>query len=155
MDYSVAQTENDLIEPSPWGSSSPRAARTPFQDSAPDSPTTPTQHGTSDSVSSLPGPTLETSQGSLAQGQTAGRSQDESNPNTQGIPGGQYAQGQQATQPTRGQAARYHGQRGQPQPQQPPPQQRIVPQYKLTAKVTALERSGRKDPVLRFDVYVR
>lgn len=33
-----------------------------------------------------------------------------------------------------------------------PPRQ--VPQYKLQAKITALERSGRKDPVLRFDVYV-
>lgn len=42
-------------------------------------------------------------------------------------------------------AARYHNAR----------QQRPVPQYKLQAKITALERSGRKDPVLRFDVYVR
>lgn len=30
-----------------------------------------------------------------------------------------------------------------------------VPQYKLHAKVTGLERTGRKDPVIRFDVYVR
>ncbi|KKY22673.1 putative vacuolar protein sorting-associated protein vps17 [Phaeomoniella chlamydospora] len=30
---------------------------------------------------------------------------------------------------------------------------RTVPQYKLQAKITALERTGRKDPVLRFDVY--
>ncbi|RMZ75812.1 hypothetical protein DV737_g5111, partial [Chaetothyriales sp. CBS 132003] len=28
-----------------------------------------------------------------------------------------------------------------------------LPAYKLQAKVTALERSGRKDPVIRFDVY--
>lgn len=32
--------------------------------------------------------------------------------------------------------------------------QRSVPAYKLQAKITALERSGRKDPVLRFDVHV-
>lgn len=44
-----------------------------------------------------------------------------------------------------GQPQRYHGNR--PQRQQPA--------YKLTAKVTALERTGRsKDPILRFDVYV-
>ena len=28
------------------------------------------------------------------------------------------------------------------------------PQYKLQAKVTGLERTGRKDPILKFDVYV-
>jgi hypothetical protein len=32
---------------------------------------------------------------------------------------------------------------------------RPVPQYKLVAKITGLERTGRKDPILRFDVYVR
>lgn len=30
-----------------------------------------------------------------------------------------------------------------------------APQHKLQAKVTGLERTGRKDPILRFDVYVR
>jgi len=29
------------------------------------------------------------------------------------------------------------------------------PQYKLQAKVNGLERSGRKDTILRFDIYVR
>jgi len=33
--------------------------------------------------------------------------------------------------------------------------QRQVQQYWLQAKVTALERLGRKDPVIRFDVHVR
>lgn len=33
-------------------------------------------------------------------------------------------------------------------------QRQSVPQYKLQAKVTALERTGRKDPILRFDVHV-
>ncbi|PVI04615.1 vacuolar protein sorting-associated protein Vps17 [Periconia macrospinosa] len=47
-------------------------------------------------------------------------------------------QGQQSQQPQR-----YHGNR--PQRQQP--------QYKLQAKVTGLERTGKKDPILKFDVY--
>jgi hypothetical protein len=51
------------------------------------------------------------------------------------------AQGQQGHQ----QPQRYHGNR--PQRQQP--------QYKLQAKVTGLERTGKKDPILKFDVYVR
>jgi hypothetical protein len=48
-------------------------------------------------------------------------------------------------QPGHQQPQRYHGTR--PQRQQP--------QYKLQAKVTSLERTGKKDPILRFDVYVR
>jgi hypothetical protein len=45
-------------------------------------------------------------------------------------------------------AARYHG---------APPhhaQQRQQPQYKLQTKITGLERTGKKDAILRFDVYV-
>ena len=34
-------------------------------------------------------------------------------------------------------------------------QRQHVPQYKLQAKITGLERTGKKDPILRFDVYVR
>ncbi|KAF2220172.1 vacuolar sorting-associated protein [Elsinoe ampelina] len=41
------------------------------------------------------------------------------------------------------QAARYH-------PRQP---QKPQPQYKLQCKITALERTGKKDPILRFDAY--
>lgn len=34
-------------------------------------------------------------------------------------------------------------------------QETQIPQYKLQAKITGLERTGRKDPILRFDVHVR
>ena len=34
------------------------------------------------------------------------------------------------------------------------PQRSKGPQYKLQAKITGLERTGRKDPILRFDVHV-
>ena len=56
----------------------------------------------------------------------------------------QEAQDQQGTQSQ--QPQRYHhGAR---------PQRQQRPQYKLQAKITGLERTGRKDPILRFDVYV-
>ena len=45
-------------------------------------------------------------------------------------------------------------QQGQPGQQQQQQQQQRSPQYKLQAKVTGLERTGRKDSILRFDVYV-
>ena len=54
----------------------------------------------------------------------------------------QQQQQQQRTGPARYQTGARHAQRQQ------------VPQYKLQAKITALERTGRKDPVLRFDVHV-
>lgn len=47
----------------------------------------------------------------------------------------------------RPQSARYHG--------VPPQQRQHVPQYKLQAKITGMERSGKKDPILKFDVHVR
>ena len=34
-------------------------------------------------------------------------------------------------------------------------QRQNIPQYKLQAKITSLERTGRKDPILRFDIHVR
>jgi hypothetical protein len=41
-------------------------------------------------------------------------------------------------------------------PKQLPTQKRKdKPKYKLQAKITSLERQGRKDPILKFDVYVR
>jgi hypothetical protein len=43
------------------------------------------------------------------------------------------------------------GQRGQGTGRQ---NTRAAPQYKLLAKITGLERTGRKDPILRFDVHV-
>ena len=49
-------------------------------------------------------------------------------------------------------AARYHG---APPHHQPPQQRQPAPQYKLQAKITGLERTGKKDAILRFDVYVR
>lgn len=82
----------------------------------------------------------------------------------------QQPQAQSYDNSNRSEPQRYHHARPQHPPQQPshqgqpqqyqqqqqqqqPPQQPRK-QYKLQAKITALERTGRKDPVLRFDVYV-
>lgn len=43
-------------------------------------------------------------------------------------------------------------QRGQEQQQAP---RQTQPQFRLQAKITGLERTGKKDPILRFDVHVR
>lgn len=58
-----------------------------------------------------------------------------------------YPQHQQQQQPRSNIPSRYHTGARQNQRQN-------LPQYKLQAKITSLERTGRKDPVLRFDVHV-
>lgn len=158
MDYSAVANEA-----SPWGSSSPRNDRSGFSGSAePDSPT-PVRHSHTQSQDSLPEAALFTSQ-TLPTGDVEVIPQTlPSEADQRGLAGGiqnqsqeddglqqaeqSHVQPQTTTQQSqqRPGAARYHSAR----------QQRPVPQYKLQAKVTALERTGRKDPVLRFDVYVR
>ncbi|KAL8962226.1 MAG: hypothetical protein Q9183_005186, partial [Haloplaca sp. 2 TL-2023] len=61
----------------------------------------------------------------------------------QGFP---YQQQQQPQQPRSAVPSRYHTGARQNQ-------RHNLPQYKLQAKITSLERTGRKDPVLRFDVH--
>ena len=64
----------------------------------------------------------------------------------------QFQPQQQSRQPqnqqSRGAPNRYHGGANRNV------QRQNLPQYKLQTKVTSLERTGRKDPVLRFDVHV-
>jgi hypothetical protein len=163
MNYTADPSDAEhLAGPSPWGSSSPKADRTSFPTSSNDVPPSP--------ISAPQEPPFPGEQGSPtlpSHHDTPGRSYPKS-PNVgpadedvgsldpsqhpQSVPSGnvgggeqpQYQQQQYATQQQRPGAARYQASR----------QQKNVPQYKLQAKVTALERTGRKDPVLRFDVYV-
>ena len=74
------------------------------------------------------------------------RQASESNGNLPGGPDRAHSQQQQQRQHQHQQPARYKS-----HPQQ---LQRPQPQYHLQAKITGLERSGRKDPILKFDVHV-
>jgi hypothetical protein len=162
MDYTA---EADALHgSSPWGSSSPRASRNFPQnapDSSPDSPQPVRGHSYNQSQDSIPeSPYLPPPGQSATSVPGEGRIGGEGSQGLQPAEGSEHPQaaaihhpqnqvqqpGQQySEQPQqRPGAARYHGTR----------QSRPVPQYKLQAKVTALERTGRKDPVIRFDVYV-
>ncbi|KAI1386315.1 vacuolar protein sorting-associated protein Vps17 [Hypoxylon trugodes] len=61
------------------------------------------------------------------------------------------AEPQQPGTPTR--QGRPAGEGPSPGQEQQQPQRLRGPQYKLQAKITGLERTGRKDPILRFDVH--
>ncbi|KAK2804661.1 hypothetical protein FQN50_006500 [Emmonsiellopsis sp. PD_5] len=134
MDYSSLPHDPDHpVDSSPWGSSSPRADRTFPASDVPPSPLPP-QH-------SPYGADHE------PQHDEVGHTQDISE-RLQGAqiqdaerPQAQTDQGPHRTQVS----ARYQtGARAKA---------RQHPQYKLQAKITALERTGKKDPVLRFDVH--
>ena len=146
MDYPGAGT-------SPWASS-PEASRTSLSNEVP--------------RDDLPGPAYQASQGGSEAAGSSAANGDDYGSSRYGQPGSwspeqqqqqwqgnQSHQQQQQQQQSQGpaeenrrpQSARYHG--------VPPQQRQHVPQYKLQAKITGMERSGKKDPILRFDVHVR
>lgn len=159
MDYSAVSSDADALHgQSPWGSSSPRADRS-FASTA-DSPASPTPirgHSYSDSQDSISGTQFPANTSDISNSTTLLDPNAQQQTAPQHEPP-QHAQGHGQTAPLSAQehqylaglnsqrqiAARYHN----------PKPQRSVPQYKLQAKVTALERQGRKDPVIRFDVHV-
>ncbi|OQU97258.1 hypothetical protein CLAIMM_03214 [Cladophialophora immunda] len=166
MDYSAAASEADALHgASPWGSSSPRASRG-FAQATPGSPESPQPirgHSYNQSQDSIPdSPYLPPpNQSNVAASREAGISGDPVAAAQNQHPEEASAQPQAAAAHSQDVQASSAAQQYAGQPQQRPGaaryhnarQNRPVPQYKLQAKVTALERTGRKDPVIRFDVY--
>ena len=151
MDYSAHDPDHPAGG-DPWASS-PKHHRTSFgQASASDIPSSPlppqaspygqdSDYGYMGNEESQDRQGTASENGDTAQPRPPSSGQDnQAPPHHQQQPPAQGQQGQQGHQ----QPQRYHGTR--PQRQQP--------QHKLQAKVTGLERTGKKDPILRFDVYV-
>lgn len=145
MDYSTVPDTPDLHGQSPWGSSSPRASRTSFPRAEdPPSPSTPSRDQTTYQPQAESPPNIFSQKSPGGHEQHA--EQEPPPPLHSEVNNGPAPLPQQSQQPQQKPgAARYQAARQHRQP----------PQYKLQAKITALERTGRKDPVLRFDVYVR
>ncbi|KAF2201134.1 vacuolar protein sorting-associated protein vps17 [Delitschia confertaspora ATCC 74209] len=141
MDYSTLPHDPEIPEgASPWASS-PQHSRTTFANPpTSDIPSSPLPPQTS--------PYGQESESYGYVGQQDSRVSGENGDQRQLDQDGQQAHEQQQQNPQgqpRQEPQRYHhGSRQQRQLQQ---------QYKLQAKVTGLERTGRKDPILRFDVY--
>ncbi|KAK5728097.1 Vacuolar protein sorting-associated protein 17 [Elasticomyces elasticus] len=146
MDYSGAAGS------SPWANS-PEASRQSFGDGV--------------RGEELPGPALREGEENGREGKRE-REWQYQNQQQQAQYQAQQQQGQDRNsieENRRPQSSRYHNQaphhgqqgQGQQQGQQQQPrqqqQQQHQPQYKLQAKITGLERAGKKDPILRFDVY--
>lgn len=137
MDYGAASGS------SPWASS-PDASRTSFGDSVP--------------RQDLPGPAIAEEQEEQQHGHPPEPQQQQQLPQDPHL---SQVFGEENRRPAS--AARYHNVPSQhpqqgarsPQPQQQQPQhQQHMPQYKMQAKITGLERTGKKDSIFRFDVHV-
>ncbi|KAI1633967.1 hypothetical protein F4809DRAFT_652187 [Biscogniauxia mediterranea] len=169
--------------PSPWGSSPPASPRRNESNfSSIGTPSSPYQYGTQDSSNEFaqddPGinafgrPTTASSTGSTTMYDPSQQSESSQEP-VLGSEAGQGEQGQQGQQgqqePPSAQEQSQSQVQAQPQAQSQPQgtpsgngsaagqeqqaRKPAGPQYKLQAKITGLERTGRKDPILRFDVH--
>lgn len=160
MDYSSSLHDGDNpAEASPWGSSpapSPQHNRTSFNPT-PEAPGSPVygqnrEHG--DNYTSDSGVTEGTGISDEAENAHAyGQGQDTTESNAE-HPAQQPGEQQPAGHPEQQRQA-HPGQDAQRQQEASRPAVRQGPHYKLQAKITGLERVGRKDPILRFDVHVR
>lgn len=154
MDYSSIQ--DDAADASPWGNSpatSPQHNQTSFRE-VPASPSRfphPQPAGNGDDAShpnaSPFGTPASAQQPNLAAHTPS--SDDVSPHHDQSIHGGIEQQSNQGVVYEERQEHPQHQQQHQQQARRP--QQ---PQWKLQGKITGLERTGRKDLILRFDVYV-
>jgi hypothetical protein len=154
MDYSASINDAEHpAEASPWGSSpgsSPEHHRAAFASGI-----------SSDFSSHVPSNGLahDQEEGGFETGETGYKRPDtatsastsdvpthELNPETEGP-----EQARQDGQQHLSRSAGEYGQPGQEQQIRRP----VQPQFKLQAKITGLERTGRKDPILRFDIHVR
>lgn len=138
MDYSTADAD-DHHGASPWASS-PQQNR--FGSEVHDVPPSPLPAGAQydDSLNSRPATADSEAQVPIAAAPVPAAENGESRQRQE-----TQQEGAPATQARVPAGQRYKGQGREKRPQ---------PQYRLTAKVTGLERNGRKDPILRFDVYV-
>lgn len=151
MDYTAVPSEHEALHgSSPWGSSSPRAGRSTFPSNTSQSPESPQvpQHAYTGSQDGTPqSPFASQEDTNSMQPDSAVTEASEQLQNTILNPQDQPSNQQShipAAQQNPAASSRYHNIR----PQRP------VPAYRLQAKVTALERTGRKDPVIRFDIHV-
>lgn len=164
MDYSTLPNDPDHPSgTSPWQSSP--------QPGAPPSPPTPKRSSYTNTIDGQPeedgSDQDNTSEDRYQQNQGRGIQSNQPENGALSDPGQRFPSNDQDTHQSRQQA--YQQQQPQQQGQQQqqraggpnryrgtirPAQRQNLPQYKLQAKITALERTGRKDPVLRFDVHV-
>lgn len=160
MDYSASIHEtDDPAGASPWGhtsESSPHQSRSDFGNTSQDAPSFPyssqlSSNGLEETgdgeESQRPGTATTTSgtDGELDDSTTLDVNASESAGESQHGFSGQQTSEAPPHQHPGGESQREQGQQSRKPAQ---------PQFRLQAKITGLERTGKKDPILRFDVHV-
>lgn len=162
MDYSsIHEDTEDAATNSPWATS-PQRSKNGFGDTSASNespsptPALPQSSYLSNGASQRTNPSNEDS--SQQKNTTAQSSGYSARNETANLPNRPQQNAQRQDQGYREQQSQSHSQGlARPQPQQRQPSNRSsqgLPQYKLQPKLTGLERQGRKDPILRFDIYV-
>ncbi|TVY19674.1 Vacuolar protein sorting-associated protein 17 [Lachnellula arida] len=150
MDYSASIHDADNpAAASPWGSSpaaSPRHARNSSYGSPPDVPPSPTPYSVNPAGNGSFPPEDTMGAGSYNRPDSSAGTPSVTESDGRTAESGRTQTSQEPTQQHRPEPQRYH-------PAARQSQQPQASQYKLQAKITGLERTGRKDPILRFDVH--
>ncbi|GAO13541.1 uncharacterized protein UV8b_05813 [Ustilaginoidea virens] len=157
MDYSASISETDDPAASPWGNSPSQASHQKtagFAAIVGEPSTSPFPYDPQAAAASQHHDAFERPGTATTESGTEGDDIEQSQPI--GPPGPESANepqqrhSQRSHRPPHSQAvgSTRHAEQAR---QQPPPQPRS--QFKLQAKITGLERTGKKDPVLRFDVH--
>lgn len=172
MDYSSLPNDNDhLPGTSPWQSSPKPVSRSSFINSERDSTPSPPSAKRSSYASTSQGHSEEdgSDQDTVTEDRNQSRATENALPEngTSSESAHKQQQRPQEENEHEDQYQQYHEQRSQQSPHQQrgtvpnryhgntrSVQRANLPQYKLQAKITGLERTGRNDPVLKFDVHV-
>ncbi|KAI3331559.1 vacuolar protein sorting-associated protein Vps17 [Xylariaceae sp. AK1471] len=162
MDYrSSIPDDEHPVGTSPWGSppATPQRNVTSYNPTASSQSPIPYQYGSQESGSIFAqddsgiNPFGRPSTASSAASTTEYNASEQSEPSQQaGFDPGSEAQPRlsapQQGKPSNNGTSSAPGTQQEQQPRRPP-----APLYKLQAKITALERTGKKDPIIRFDVH--
>ncbi|KAI1503954.1 hypothetical protein F5X99DRAFT_416950 [Biscogniauxia marginata] len=168
MDYRSSLVDDEHpAGPSPWGSSPPASPRRNESNISsldnPLPPSSPYRYGTQDPSNGFaqedPGINAfgRPSTASSTASSTLFNASEPSEPSQEsGLGAEAEQQQQQQQQPSAPQQSQVQGNapvNGPTVGQEQQVRKSAGPQYKLQAKITGLERTGRKDPILRFDVH--
>lgn len=159
MDYSAPIHEaDDAVGASPWGNSpttSPRHSRPAFETLGEETPPFPINPSNANGLS--PDPEAPESFQRPSTATTASGEGDNGDSETVNAPqtGSAFESQQSISEPAVAGASEEQTAQAEQAARDQEPRKPAKPQYRIQAKITGLERTGKKDPILRFDIHVR
>lgn len=150
MDYSIPHDPENPSGTSPWASSPQHSRISSFANTSTSDVLSSPLPDQSPYADSSPEESYHRDQDSYGQSSISERAGENGSSQYRQS---EHTQHQQKPVPITGQQPQ-NQQRQEPQRQQSGRPRQSAPQHKLQAKITGLERTSKKDPILKFDVYV-